>query len=584
MLFDLLPHIQSQLEPQLGHRAVACALLLLIATAFWLRYTAQRHAYLQFRADQLDQTTQTSGSLRPQTNKSGFKAPPTFPYVFPFLGSLPLGYLWGPGSFVLNPNNFFQSPHPVRVKILHQEVYIVQGARNLNRLFIESVWCTAIPFVKYALGRAFGLPAKALRVYDNDDSGGLAAPLPGSKVRPEQRIDYLTHKSLVTFLEGPGLSPLWHRVERATLQTTAALKKQIGPDWEHRADLMEFVGTPSATAFLNSLCGPYLLQLNPTFVRDYWDFDRNLQTYLQGIPRLFAPKAYGVQKRVLAAVKAWHQHARDNYTPSGAHDNSDDPYWGSRFFRDRQDMFDKMDGFDHDAVASADFGFIWAARNSIGASSWALLEIYKDPDLLARVRAEVDAAALQVDEGIAFDLDQLLRSPWLQAVYAEILRLRMHFFVVRMGDRRDLSIQDWIIPKHKVVVALTTAAHMDTAVWQHEDQPPVDQFWPARFLTGPAQNVFSVKAYGDAWMPYGGGPRICPGRHLAKRQILYTVACMVHDFDIDMMDGGKHVKEDLSLWGFGNGISHPAGKVPMRIRRRPNPPPGRVVEKKNAAS
>lgn len=60
------------------------------------------------------------------------------------------------------------------------------------------------------------------------------------------------------------------------------------------------------------------------------------------------------------AVKVWQQHARDNYSDSALDADGDDPFWGSSFFRERQEMFLEMDGFDHAAIASEDFGAIWA--------------------------------------------------------------------------------------------------------------------------------------------------------------------------------------------------------------------------------
>ncbi|KAJ3570989.1 hypothetical protein NPX13_g5540 [Xylaria arbuscula] len=80
-------------------------------------------------------------------------------------------------------------------------------------------------------------------------------------------------------------------------------------------------------------------------------------------------------------------------------------------------MFLEMDGFDYAAIASQDFGAIWASRNSVTATSWAIFDIYRDPELLASVRAEVDAC--RVDTGredaplIKFDFDRLFRSPVL---------------------------------------------------------------------------------------------------------------------------------------------------------------------------
>lgn len=200
------------------------------------------------------------------------------------------------------------------------------------------------------------------------------------------------------------------------------------------------------------------------------------------------------------------------------------------------------------------------------------------------MRAEVDACALRHEDGsIRFDVDQLLQLPILQAVYAETLRLRMHFYIIRMPDRVDMNIRDWIIPRQKVVVTSTTVAHMDPEAWDTglDNKHPVDKFWIGRFLKyppesnrskieapDPASPEFSTKGLEGSWVPYGGGPRQCLGRHFAKRQILLTTALMVSLFDCEILKEGMNVKEDFTLMGFGSGVSHPAGKVPVRIRHR----------------
>lgn len=186
----------------------------------------------------------------------------------------------------------------------------------------------------------------------------------------------------------------------------------------------------------------------------------------------------------------------------------------------------------------------------------------------------MDACALKREDGsIRFDVDQLLRLPVLQAVYAETLRLRMHFYIIRMPDKVNMNIRDWIIPRQKVVVTSTTVAHMDREVWDTglENEHPVDQFWVGRFLKYPQESdsssskgtsspEFSTKGLEGSWIPYGGGPRQCPGRHFAKRQILLTTALMVSLFEFEILKEGMDVKEDFTLMGFGSGVSHPAGK------------------------
>ncbi|KAI1210070.1 cytochrome P450 [Annulohypoxylon truncatum] len=550
------------------HAADLGAAALLLIAAFWLRYTARRN---RFTVD--------------EKRDDAKGAPPTFPYVFPLLGSLPVAYLWNPRAFVLNPNNFFQSARPVRVKILTQEFYTICGPENVKAFFRGSGACTSIPFVKFALGYAFGLPSKALSLYHKDDSGGGHVPHPGSTVEARNRIDYRVNQSLVRFLEGKGLMPFWNRFADDITQRLGGLYDRIGSDWEYHADLMEAVRDEATVSILNALCGPYLLGLNPHFLQDYWDFDRNLQTYLQGIPWFLAPRAYAVRKRVLDAVKIWQRHARDHYDDSAIDADGDDPLWGSSFFRERHDMFLEMDGFDYSAIASQDFGAIWATRNSITAASWAIFEIFRDPELLASIRAEVGACTVTSADGrIRFNVDQLLRLPILQAVYAETLRLRMDFYLIRMPDKVDMNIQDWVIPRRKVIVTPTTVAHMDTKTWSTglNNEHPVDQFWIGRFLKYPPESehnvntlprvpaspTFSTKEFEGSWIPYGGGPRQCPGRHFAKRQILLTTALMVSLFDCEISEEGKNVQGDSTLKGFGSGVSLPDGKVPVKIRRR----------------
>lgn len=172
--------------------------------------------------------------------------------------------------------------HPVRVKILTQEFYAIRGPENVKALFKNSWACTSVPFVKFALGYAFGLPAKALSLYDRDDSGGGHVPHPGSNVEARNRIDYRVYQTLIRFLEGKGLLPFWDRFVGNITQQLYGLHDRIGSDWEYHADLMRVVGDEATVSIINALCGPYLLSLNPHFLQDYWDFDRNLQTYLQG--------------------------------------------------------------------------------------------------------------------------------------------------------------------------------------------------------------------------------------------------------------------------------------------------------------
>lgn len=159
----------------------------------------------------------------------------------------------------------------------------MRGPEQVKALFKASAACTSIPFVKFALGNAFGLSSKALRLFDKDDSGGGHVPYPGSAVEARNRIDYLSHQSMMQLLEGKGLTPLCDRFSDRIMERLYAVYVRLpSNEWEEREDLMGTVGDETTRAILNALCGPHLLGLNSRFLRDFWDFDRNLQTYMQG--------------------------------------------------------------------------------------------------------------------------------------------------------------------------------------------------------------------------------------------------------------------------------------------------------------
>jgi cytochrome P450 len=188
------------------------------------------------------------------------------------------------------------------------------------------------------------------------------------------------------------------------------------------------------------------------------------------------------------------------------------------------------------------------------------------------VRHEVDSCRVNDADGyLKFDLDRLLRQPWLQAVYAESLRIRVNGFIVRDGRDYDLIINDWILPKNQTAVICSLSTHMDPETWKlHAQETPVDQFCPERFLEISASNPrivkFSLNGREGAFVPYGGGSHHCPGRHFSKRQMMYTTALMVSLFDCEILADETALQMDTHKFGFGS--LSPIGKVPVKLRRR----------------
>lgn len=165
----------------------------------------------------------------------------------------------------------------------------------------------------------------------------------------------------------------------------------------------------------------------------------------------------------------------------------------------------------------------------------------------------------------------------------------------------DYDLGGWRIPKEAVMLISSYNAQTDSRNWSSSDEPPprlVNQFWAERFLVFPAFSAhkgipspapdelpshdrigsiqpttkstipeFTLKGRPTHWFPYGGGHRMCPGRHFAKQEIISTLAIMLTLFDIEPAEG-TGIRSENDMEGFGFGALWPDRKTPIKIRCR----------------
>lgn len=83
-----------------------------------------------------------------------------------------------------------------------------------------------------------------------------------------------------------------------------------------------------------------------------------------------------------------------------------------------------------------------------------------------------------------------------------------------------------LLKKGSVVHLVTEAFQLDTEIWGAD----AARFNPERFLAKVSKE--NKKVQSQAFIPFGGGKNMCPGRHLALTEITSFVAmlgmCMLH--------------------------------------------------------
>ena len=485
-------------------------------------------------------------------------------------------------------------------------MWFVSGSDNISTIFKQTRDLAPKEAVLVALEYVFGLPKPAVAFYEADDSGTAFNAHPNSRVEPHNRIFYLQHKTALMHLSGPALNGLTRRFLDNLRQRISG--SSIGSEWVEMPDLYPFLQMELFRASVEAMCGPIIFQLNPNFSEDFWAFDKCVPNLFKRLPRWMIPGSYKALEKALKTVKQWHAIADEQYDPSQIVPNDEgwDQYFGSKLIKDRIAYSKKMGPMDADAIASEDLGLLWASNsNSIPAACWFSLEVVRDPALLSRVRNEIENALLPSSNpsDLQFDINKLCSGPLLQSIYAETLRLRVALIVTRTPERSDFKLGDWIFPKNELVVISSRDAGLNEEIWNAgtvEDPHPLDEFWPDRFLiypndpkSGPLKRPiaaqtektsgtattstpgeksqeapkFSLEGLSGAWIPYGGGQRMCPGRHFAKHEMIASFALLCTAYDIELLTE-KGFTPEVDMTYFLSGGLPPKGKIPFRIRRR----------------
>jgi cytochrome P450 len=152
--------------------------------------------------------------------------------------------------------------------------------------------------------------------------------------------------------------------------------------------------------------------------------------------------------------------------------------------------------------------------------AWSLHLLSHNPAAQERLQAEADAVVGRAR--CARSMAQLATLPWCDAVMAESLRLKPvapMFFKTALKDTR---IGDLDIPRGThLILDMRHGADQDARY----DQPA--QFDPARWLADDAPRFEAASP-----MPFGAGPRICPGRNLAQLEVRSVLSMIGRSFEL----------------------------------------------------
>ncbi|MGM9482213.1 cytochrome P450 [Roseateles sp. NT4] len=209
-------------------------------------------------------------------------------------------------------------------------------------------------------------------------------------------------------------------------------------------------------------------------------------------------------------------------------------------------------GIDDEQVAGNVLTMLLAGEDTTANTlAWMVWLLWSHPDVMARAREEVDRAC---GDAALPSLEQLGELDYLDACAHETMRLRPVAPINTLQAIRDTQVGDVQLRAGMIVMGVmrrdpTSERHLDHA----------KTFDPDRWLED-ARQAGAAKRLS---MPFGAGPRICPGRYLALMEIKLAMAALLRHFDIVSVDtpDGQAPREHLQL------SMGPVG-LAMRLRAR----------------
>lgn len=161
------------------------------------------------------------------------------------------------------------------------------------------------------------------------------------------------------------------------------------------------------------------------------------------------------------------------------------------------------------------------------ALTWIWYELCRNPDVEARLLEELDEVLGDRPIGI----DDLSRLVYTRMVIDETLRLHPPFWFENRNVVREVELGGVTLRPGDTVAFSRHALHRHRDYWDD-----AEAFNPQRFTPGEEENPRSTHAY----VPFGGGPRVCVGVHFAVQELVVLLATLARRLRVLVDSSNRH--------------------------------------------
>ncbi len=213
-------------------------------------------------------------------------------------------------------------------------------------------------------------------------------------------------------------------------------------------------------------------------------------------------------------------------------------------------------GIDDEQVAGNVLTLLLAGEDTTANTlAWLIHLLWLNPQ--ARTRA-IEEVRRVVRDTASPTLDEMAQLSYVEACAHETMRLKPVAPILPLQAVHDVTVGDVRVPAGVIIQNIMRS---DSVSDNH--LPRAASFEPERWLAGADGPGVLANAAKRISMPFGAGPRICPGRYLALLEMKMAIAVLLGNFEIENVatpDGGE-AREHLAF------TMQPVG-LRMRLNKR----------------
>lgn len=191
--------------------------------------------------------------------------------------------------------------------------------------------------------------------------------------------------------------------------------------------------------------------------------------------------------------------------------------------------------------------FLAGHETTANALNWTFWLLAKNPDIAEKLHEELD----RVLAGRTPTMQDLRNLPYTDLVIKEAMRWMPPVSGVGRIAIEDVEIGGYLIEKDTSIFLNFYSVHHDAEYWENPSE-----FYPERFA---AENDTDRHRY--AYLPFGGGPRVCVGNSFATMEAHILLATIAQQYTLSLAPNQEVIPVTRIT-------TYPKDGLPMTIKKR----------------